>query len=64
MTIWLVVIMLIHGEHPVTVEDSIQPDRATCFAKGAAVLEKYSQIEGEFELQVTCSIVKPQADPA
>ena len=62
---WLVVRMGVIGEPMITLEDSKQPDRDTCMARAAEVLEKAEHVtEGYDEFFVTCSIERPKSDPA
>lgn len=63
-TIWLVIQLFVAGEQPVTIEDSMQPDLATCWAKATAAVEKATRVAGEFEFAATCSVVKVPGEPA
>jgi hypothetical protein len=62
--VWLIVMIQISGEKPVTLTDKVQPDLATCWAAAKHAVEKAQEIEGKFEFQATCSIVKQSDDPA
>jgi hypothetical protein len=64
ITIWLVITLLLAGEAPVTLEDSTQPDLASCWARAAAAVERAAHVEGKFEFAATCSVVKVPGDPA
>jgi hypothetical protein len=61
--IWLVVMIQMAGEAPVTLVDKVRPDLATCWRDAQHAVEKAQDIEGSFEFQATCSIVK-SGDPA
>jgi hypothetical protein len=62
--IWLIVMIQMYGEQPVTLVDKVQPDLATCWTAAQHAVEKAQAIEGQFEFQATCSIVKLDDDPA
>jgi hypothetical protein len=65
IVVWLTVLMLIKGEqHPVMLDDRVMPDRESCVVAAEAALDKAAAIDGDFELQATCSIVKTKGDPA
>jgi hypothetical protein len=63
MVVWLIVMLQMMGEEPVTLVDKVQPDLATCWTAAQHAVEKAQGIEGHFEFQATCSIVKTD-DPA
>lgn len=46
------------GEMPMTLVDKVQPDLATCWAAAQHSVERAKEIEGKFEFQATCSIVR------
>lgn len=62
--VWLVILLLQAGQPMIKLEDSEQPDIATCIASAAHVLEQAAKIEGAFEFVTQCSIVKGPSDPA
>ncbi len=61
--VWLIVVIAMYGEQPVTLVDRVRPDLATCWTGAQHAVEKAKDIEGHFEFQATCSIVKRE-DPA
>ena len=62
---WLTIQMGVVGEPMIKLEDSMQPDRDTCMARAAEVLEKAEHVtEGYDEFFVTCSIARQKSDPA
>ena len=63
MVVWLIVMLQMMGEEPVTLVDKVQPDLATCWTAAQHAVEKAQEIDGHFEFQATCSIVKTD-DPA
>lgn len=63
MVVWLIVVIAMAGEQPVTLVDEVRPDLATCWAEAQHATEKAGEINGHFEFQATCSIVKSD-DPA
>lgn len=63
IVVWLIVMIVMAGEEPVTLFDRVQPDLATCWTAAQHAVEKAKEIEGQFEFQATCSIVK-SGEPA
>jgi hypothetical protein len=61
--IWLIIAIKMAGEEPITLVDKVQPDLATCWVAAQHAIEQAKGIEGRFEFQATCSIVKSD-DPA
>ncbi len=65
--VWLVIHLLIVGQDPIVVEDSRQPDLATCWSAARAALDRADKIDGGdtgFELAAQCSVVKQPNGPA
>lgn len=59
----MIVAIKMAGEAPVTLVDKVEPDLATCWSAAQHAIERAKEIEGHFEFQATCSIVKSD-DPA
>jgi hypothetical protein len=56
--IWLIVVIQMAGDMPVTLVDRVEPDLASCWAAAQHAVEKAKEIEGQFEFQAACSIVR------
>jgi hypothetical protein len=63
MVVWLVVVIQMMGEAPVTLTDQVEPDLMTCWISAQHAMDRATEIKGHFEFQATCSIVKMD-DPA
>lgn len=59
--IWLVVIFLATGEHPMQLEDSKQPSIEVCLDRAKQILDRFAAIRpGEgWEISVACNVGKP-----
>jgi hypothetical protein len=71
---WLVVMLMIHDEAPVTLEDIRQPNYLTCLNESikrfeyyethGIVHDKYNNSRHEaYELSIACNKMTPQTDP-
>ncbi len=63
ITIWLVLWLAVKGQEPMKMADVKQADLETCMASARHALDYALTVQGEFEFQAICSVVK-SGEPA
>jgi hypothetical protein len=64
ITVYLVIMLFLPDHEPIKLEDSIEPDLPTCWARAAEAVDKASRVGGEFEFSAQCSVRREEGDPA
>lgn len=60
---WLVVMLHI-GSDTTVLEDTRQPDLATCLVHAQEAIEHVTRTPGNFEVAASCQALKHEGDPA